>query len=85
MKCMVYPFIHQRHTGVIVPSSTDIELLPKAIRHEIDTQHPLKQIDLQPGLQLGRLDEDQALQDIRTEGYHLQTWDENDEMMSRVA
>lgn len=85
MKCVVYPFKHQQHSCVIIPFTTDVDLLPKTVRHEIDTEHPLRQIELEPGKQLGRLDEDQALQDIKADGYHLQTWGENDEMMRWVA
>ena len=85
MKCQVYPFKHQGQTLVMFPCSTSMEFLPKSIRHEIDTGNPWPQLSLNPGQHLGSMDENLALQDIRSEGYHIQHLNPGDEVAFKAA
>ena len=86
MRCQVYPFKHQEQTCVMFPSTTPVDELPKAIRHELDTGDPWPQVELIPGLLLGSVDEAQVMMDIRSDGYHIQHLRPGEaEMMRRVA
>lgn len=67
------------------PTTTSIDLLPKAIRHEIDTGNPWPVLDLNPGEHLGSMNEDTALMDIRAEGYHLQHLNAGDANIFKAA
>ncbi|MFC1467660.1 hypothetical protein ACFLQY_03075 [Verrucomicrobiota bacterium] len=85
MKCQVYPFKHQGQTCVMFPTTTKFDFLPKSVRHEVDTGSPWPVLDLRPGEHLGSMDEDLALRDIRSEGYHIQHLNPGDEMILRKA
>ena len=86
MKCQVYPFNHQEQTCVMFPSTTPLEELPKAVRHEVDARYAWPEIDLIPGLHIGSIDEAEVLMDIHSDGYHIQHLNPGDaEMMRRVA
>jgi hypothetical protein len=72
MNCLAYPLKHVSHTSVIIPFGMSVEDLPKSVRHEIDMDQSTTPIELQPGHRYSWLNDDEALMDIKSDGYHIQ-------------
>ncbi len=71
MNCLAYPLKHVSHTCVIVPFAMKLADLPKSVRHEIDTDKTSTRVELHPGHRSLWLNDDEALRDIRSDGYHI--------------
>lgn len=71
MNCLAYPLKHVSHTSVIIPIDMSVEDLPKSVRHEIDRDKPTNRLELHPGHRNAWLNDDEALRDIRSDGYHI--------------
>lgn len=73
MTCVAYQLKHVSHSSVIFPFATmTVADLPKSVRHEIDPDKAPTRLVLLPGNRHGYLNDDEALQDIKTDGYHIQ-------------
>lgn len=72
MNCLAYPLKHVSHTSVIIPFATmTIADLPKSVRHEIDLDKSPTRIELHPGHRSAWMNDDEAMMDIRSNGYHI--------------
>jgi len=71
MKCKMYT-TSKANTYVIVPSTSDISVLPPSVRNQIVSSKPLKEIDVDPAVPLIALDPQEVHKNIKTYGYHVQ-------------
>lgn len=71
MNCLAYPLKHVSHTSVIIPFTMKVADLPKSVRHEIDPEKATTRIELHPGHHSEWMNDDDALMDIKSDGYHI--------------
>lgn len=73
MNCLSYQLKHVSHSSVIFPFATmTVADLPKSVRHEVDLDKSPTRIELYPGNRHGWMSDDEALRDIKSDGYHIQ-------------
>jgi len=72
MNCLAYQLKHVSHSSVIIPFATmTVADLPKSVRHEIDLDRSPTRIELYPGHRSAWMNDDEALMDIKIDGYHI--------------
>lgn len=71
--CVVYKSLRKQDTYLYVPAEDDISALPEALHNALGRLEKVMELSLTPHSKLARNNAGRILDDLRQQGFHLQT------------
>ncbi len=72
LPCVVYKSLRKQDTYLYVPAEDDFSAVPEALRAALGKLEEVMRLELTPQTRLARNNARQIIDDLRTQGFHLQ-------------